>query len=150
VAGKLLTKPEDLERVTAAENAMPDSVAGVLVRANVDREQWITAGLPPTLHVMVNGRSIYSPLREDQGINAITYAAPDQLVASGYMWEENRKQLAFKPFVAVQSEGRGNVVAFTADPNYRAFMDGLNVVFLNAIFRAPGGGVRGGAAEELR
>jgi hypothetical protein len=150
VAGKLLTKPEDLEKLTAAENAMPDSVAGVLVRANVDREQWITAGLPPTLHVMVNGRSIYSPLREDQGINAITYAAPGQLVASGYMWEENRKQLAFKPFVAVQSEGRGNVVAFTADPNYRAFMDGLNVVFLNAIFRAPGGGLRGGAAEELR
>jgi hypothetical protein len=147
VPGKLFTKPEDLEKATTAENAMPDSVAGVLVRATVDRETWITAGLPPTLHVLVNGSAIYSPLREDQGSNAVVYAAPDQLVASGYMWEENRKQLAFKPFVAVQSEGRGNVVAFTADPNYRAYMDGLNVLFLNAVFRAPLGGGRGGAME---
>lgn len=147
VAGKILSKPEDLEKATAAENAMPDAVAGVLVRAQVDQEQWITAGVPPQVHALVNGRTIYSPLREDEGVNAVVYAAPEKLVASGYMWEENRKQLAFKPLVAVQSEGRGNVVAFTADPNYRAYMDGLNVLFLNAVFRAPLGGGRGGAEE---
>lgn len=29
------------------------------------------------------------------------------------------------------------VVGFTADPNTRAYMDGLNVLFLNAVFRGP-------------
>jgi hypothetical protein len=37
----------------------------------------------------------------------------------------------------VQNEQRGAVVAFTADPTFRAFMDGLNVIFLNAVFRGP-------------
>jgi hypothetical protein len=29
------------------------------------------------------------------------------------------------------------VVAFAEDPNYRAFMDGLNILFLNGIFCGP-------------
>jgi hypothetical protein len=37
----------------------------------------------------------------------------------------------------VQKHGRGVVVGFTADPNYRAYLDGLNVMFLNAVFRGP-------------
>jgi len=34
--------------------------------------------------------------------------------------------------------GRGHVIAFAEDPNYRAFMDGLNVMMLNAVFLGPG------------
>ena len=49
--------------------------------------------------------------------------------------EENRKQLAYKPFAVVQPDGRGFVIAFTQDPNVRAYLDGLNVIFANAIFR---------------
>jgi len=35
----------------------------------------------------------------------------------------------------VQREGRGHVIGFTNDPNFRGYMDGLNVFFLNAVFR---------------
>lgn len=143
--GRILAKPEDYEKAVQPEQALPDDVAGAMVRAKVDPEYWICAGLPETLNVLVNGRNIYSPLKQNQGINAITFAGPDELVASGLLWEENRKQLAYKPFVVVQSQGSGLVVGFTADPNYRAFIDGLNVVFLNSVFRAtPGRGGRGG------
>jgi hypothetical protein len=51
------------------------------------------------------------------------------------LWDENRQQLAYKPMAIVERSGRGTVIGFTADPNYRAYMDGLNVMFLNAIFR---------------
>jgi len=37
----------------------------------------------------------------------------------------------------VQQHGRGMAIGFTADPNYRAYMDGLNILLMNAIFRAP-------------
>jgi hypothetical protein len=60
------------------------------------------------------------------------------------MWEPNRKQLAYKPFVVVQHQGRGNIVAFTADPNFRGYMDGLNMLFLNAVFRGPAHATSGG------
>lgn len=127
---------------------VPDAVAGVLVKAKVDPETWVTAGLPETLNVLVDGRNIYAPLKRDKGVNAVVYEAPDKLLLSGYLWEENRKQLAFKPFLVLSNEGRGAVVGFTADPNFRAFMDGLNVAFLNAVFRFPGGPIRGGMADQ--
>ena len=50
--------------------------------------------------------------------------------------EENRKQLAYKPLVVVQRTGRGVVVGFTADPNFRAYVDGMNMLFMNALFRS--------------
>ena len=53
------------------------------------------------------------------------------------MWSENKKQLAWKPLAIVQRDGRGHIIGFTADPNYRAYMDGLNVLFLNAVFGGP-------------
>jgi hypothetical protein len=107
----------------------------VLLRARVDPEHWLAAGLPEILHVLVGGRDIFSPVPLDQGVNVAVYAGPDELLASGYLWEENRKQLAFKPFAISQSHGRGQVIGFTADPNTRAYLDGLNLIFLNAIFR---------------
>ncbi|MBI5085250.1 MAG: peptidase M14 [Acidobacteria bacterium] len=145
--GKILAKQEDFDKAVQADTELPDNVAGVLVKAKVDPETWVTAGLPETVNVLVDGRNIFSPLKRDRGVNAIVYAGAEELVQSGYLWEENRKQLAFKPFVAVQNEGRGAVVAFTADPNFRAYMDGLNVVFLNAVFRFPGAAARGGMEE---
>ncbi|MBI4891906.1 MAG: peptidase M14 [Acidobacteria bacterium] len=146
--GKLLAKQEDYEKAIQPDSQLPDAVAGVLVKAKVDPETWVTAGLPETVNVLVDGRYIFAPIKRDKGVNAIVYDAPDKLLLSGYIWEENRKQLAFKPFVVLSSEGRGNVVGFTSDPNFRAFMDGLNVAFLNAVFRAPTSLGRGGAEHE--
>ena len=34
--------------------------------------------------------------------------------------------------------GRGHVVAFAEDPNFRAYFDGLNGLFMNAVFLGPG------------
>lgn len=147
VPGKVFEKLEDYEKAIRDERELPSEVAGVLLRARPDPDAWISAGLPETLHVLFDGRAIYSPLKTNEGLNAVIFEAPDKLLASGLLWEENRKQLAFKPFVAVQNEGRGSVVAFTADPNFRAYMDGLNVLFLNAVFRGPAVGGRTPGAE---
>jgi hypothetical protein len=90
-----------------------------------------------TVYAMVEGRAIYTPIKSDKGVNAVYFDAPDKLVASGHMWAENRKQLAFKPLVVSTTSGRGIVVGFTEDPNFRGFNDGMNVLFLNAVFRGP-------------
>jgi hypothetical protein len=134
-ASRLLASEEDYNRAIQADSEMPDAVAGVLVKARLDGEHWVAAGLDKPVHVLVEGRSIYTPVKLDRGVNAAIYLGADQLLASGYLWEENRKQLAFKPFVVVQPQGRGAVIGFTSDPNFRAYMDGLNVLFLNAVFR---------------
>jgi len=103
----------------------------------VNTEHWVTAGLPDMVTVLASGRAIFTPIKLDKGVNAASFVGPDQLLASGYIWEQNRKQLAYKPFVVVQRSGRGNVIGFTEDPNFRGYMDGLNLLFLNAVFRGP-------------
>lgn len=120
----------------AETSGPPDSIAGALVRARVDGEHWLGAGAAPIVHVLYEGNDVYTPLRLDDGENVVRFDPPGSVLASGEMWPENRDQLAFKPFLAVEEQGEGYVIAFTADPTSRALMDGLEVLFANAVFRA--------------
>jgi hypothetical protein len=150
VAGTAIASEADFEKVTRAATELPDSVPGAIARARVRPDFWLTVGLGEAVYTMVEGRAIYAPLKADRGINAVYYDAADKLVASGHLWAENKKQLAFKPVVATANSGRGIVVGFTQDPNFRAIEDGLNLLFLNAIFRGPAHSRVGGGfgAEE--
>lgn len=135
VAGQYLSEEEQYNDLTAALDSNPYPVAGVLVRADVHPEHWLSAGVAPVLNVLIRGSDIYTPIRINDGVNVARFQGPDDLLASGYIWDENRRQLAFKPFVVQESLGAGEVIAFTQDPTVRAYLDGLNVILMNAIFR---------------
>ena len=135
--GKIFPDEASYLKAIQADSELPDAVQGVIARARPDPDHWLTVGLPETVNALVEGRAVYSPIKLDKGVNAAVFLAADKLLASGYMWAENKRQLAFKPLVVIQNEGRGSVIGFTSDPNYRAFVDGLNVLFLNAVFRGP-------------
>jgi hypothetical protein len=107
------------------------------VRARVDTDHWITSGSSETLNALVQGDATYSPLKLDQGGNPVVFVGAEDLVVSDHPWDENRLQLAFKPMVMVQEHGRGRVIGFVGDPTYRAYLDGLNVLLVNAVFRGP-------------
>ncbi len=135
VKGQYLTELEEYQDQIVALEDDPDAVAGVLVRADVHPEHWLSAGVAPVLNVLVRGTDVYTPIRINDGVNVVRFQGPDDLLASGYIWDENRRQLAYKPFVIQQSQGAGEVIAFTQDPTVRAYLDGLNVILMNAIFR---------------
>jgi len=135
VKGSYLSDESAYQTSITPEKDSPDSVGGVLIRADVDPDHWLGAGVASTLNVLVGGSDIYTPLKLDEGVNVAVFRAADDLLASGYLWEENRKQLAYKPFVVAQPSGKGYVIGFTQDPNVRAYLDGLNIIFMNAILR---------------
>jgi hypothetical protein len=143
--GTVIASEADFEKVTRANAELPDSVPGAIARARVKQDFWLTAGLGETVYTMVEGRAIYAPLKADRGVNAVYFDAAEKLVASGHLWAENKKQLAFKPLVVTGNSGRGVVIGFTQDPNFRAIEDGLNLLFLNAVFKGPAH-ARGGFA----
>jgi len=151
VPGKIYANDDEFEKATQPDTQAPWPAHGFLAKAKVDQEQWISAGVPESVYALVSGSTIFTPVKADRGVNAVVYAGADQVLASGYSWEEFRKQLAYKPLLIVQRDGRGNEIGFTADPNYRGYMDGLNLLFVNAVFRGPahaGGGGGGGREEE--
>jgi hypothetical protein len=135
VQGSYLSDQSAYQASIAPEKDSPDPVAGVLIRADVDPDHWLGAGVASTLNVLAGGSDIYTPLKLDKGVNVAVFRAEDDLLASGYLWEQNRKQLAYKPFVVAQPSGKGYVIGFTQDPNVRAYLDGLNTIFMNAILR---------------
>ena len=87
--------------------------------------------------MLVESNLILTPIKLDRGRNVAVYLPSDKAVASGLIWEGARKQIGQKAYLIHQPMGRGNVIAFAEDPNYRAFMGGLNLMFLNGIFFGP-------------
>lgn len=113
----------------------PDRVPGIIARTEVDQEHWLTAGVPPQLYTNYIGDEVYKPLPIAKGRNVISFTGAEELVAGGYLWDENRGQIAHSPYLMVQPEQRGLLIAFTQEPNLRAYQHGHFVVLLNAIFR---------------
>ena len=131
------TQPYELERAIQPEEELPDRTPGAIMRIQLDTEHWLAFGYEGYTNVVVDSRNIFAPLKLDQGRNVGVYLPPDQVLLSGFTWDASRKQLGNKAYLMYQPRQRGHVVAFAEDPNYRAFCDGLNLLFLNAVFFGP-------------
>ena len=136
VDGLLIKDRAELVSISENEKDNPDYVAGVLANINVDQEHWLTAGVHEKLTAIALGNDIYTPIKLASGKNLAWFSDAENVLASGYLWEENKKQLAFKPYLIHQPMGEGMVIAFTQEPTTRAYLDGLNIMLMNTIFRA--------------
>jgi Zinc carboxypeptidase len=117
----------------------PDNIPGAILRVKLDNTHWLAFGYGEGSQIIVDSNRIYTPLNANTGRNVGLYCAdPEKLMVSGFAWEETLKQFAGKACLIWQPSGSGNVVAFSEDPNFRAFQDGTNLLFLNAVFFGPG------------
>ncbi len=130
-------KPLDLEKATLPKDEPPFATSGALLKANLDREHWLAAGTDGDLHGMVEGSRVFTPITLDKGRNVATWASGDDAVAAGLVWPESKAQLANKAAVIAQPRGRGHVIAFAEDPNFRAFTEGTELLFINAVLLGP-------------
>lgn len=119
------------------QQALPDTLPGALLNVVAERDHFLSAGYDDGAVVLATGTQIFTPLGRDDGINVLRFAAPANLIASGYVWDENRRQLAYKPYLMAQRQGRGLVIGFAHDPSTRAYLDGLDLLIANAVLIAP-------------
>ena len=115
----------------------PDPVPGAFLRATVYDDHFVTFGSPAEVFPLINTDLILAPLKPTDGRNLVNFAARDLLV-SGFCWPQTLELMAGKPLVVYQSLGKGHVVAFADDPNYRAMTPTSQRFFLNAVFFGPG------------
>ncbi|MCY4398278.1 MAG: M14 family zinc carboxypeptidase [Gemmatimonadetes bacterium] len=120
------------------EDESPEGVPGAILRTLLDTEHWLAAGTDGEIGVLVQGSRVFRPITLDQGTNVGRYADLDSLILGGIVWEESRPQLASKAFLIHQPVGRGQVVAFAEDPNYRAYTEATQLLFMNAVLLGPG------------
>ena len=130
-------QPFDLARAVEPTRELPTLVPGAIANTVADTEHWLTSGLDGSVPVSVQGQRVFSPLTLDKGRNVVVFAPRERLVASGIIWDESQAQLPGKPYVMHQPSGRGHVVAFTDDPNNRAFAEATQLLFMNAVLLGP-------------
>ena len=55
-------------------------------------------------------------------------------LASGYVYPHNLAQISNSGAISISGYGRGKIIGFVDNPNFRAFWFGTNKLFMNAIF----------------
>ncbi len=131
-------QPIDYMRAITPRDEPPEQTPGAIVRTVLDTTDWLAAGTDGEIGVLVEGSRVFSPIRLDRGVNVGRYADADHLVLGGIVWDEAKPQLAHKAFLIKQPVGRGLVIAFAEDPNYRAYAEATELLFVNAVLLGPG------------
>ena len=127
----------DYNRAITPERARPDPIAGAILQGRLDTEHWLTAGLDADFQVMVDGQRVFTPLKLDKGVNVGVYANVDRLAVSGIVWKENKDSYAQKAFLIDEPLGAGHVIAFAEEPNFRAYSQASELLFMNAVLLGP-------------
>ena len=130
-------KPLDLEKAIQPERERPESTPGAMLRVELDNEHWLAAGTDGEVQAIVEGQRVFTPVKLDQGRNVGVYARKDRLVAGGLVWNDAQELLAQKAYLIDQPLGQGRVIAFAEDPNYRAFTEATQLLFMNAVLLGP-------------
>jgi len=130
-------KPFDLEKALQPERERPETTPGALLRVLLDQEHWLSAGSDGEIQALVESQRVFTPVKLDKGVNVGLYAPLDRLMVSGLAWKEAQQQLAQKAFLIDQPLGDGHVIAFAEEPNYRAFTEATQLLFLNAVLLGP-------------
>ncbi|MGB0880244.1 MAG: M14 family metallopeptidase [Polaribacter sp.] len=107
-------------------------IGGAIFEANIDRSHPINFGYKNDKIALFRNTTIFMNADKKSYNNPIQYTSSPLL--SGYVSKENLKQLKNTVPFKVQKIGKGKVLVFTDNTNFRAFWYGTNKLLMNAIF----------------
>lgn len=124
----------------AGKDAQRIDAPGALVRARLDGETWLSAGLGAELPVLVGSSRVYLPPEgPPAGARRVVarFAPAAEFHLAGHLWPETRERLPEAVFAYEERVGRGRVIAFAEDVNFRGYWRGTDRLFLNAVLLGP-------------
>lgn len=107
-------------------------IGGAIFNAQLDRSHPINFGYKNDKLALFRNSTIFIKADSNSYNNPIQYTKNPLL--SGYISEENLDSLSSTVPLKIASIGRGTIVAFTDNTNFRAFWYGTNKLLMNAIF----------------
>jgi Zinc carboxypeptidase len=129
-------KPEEKPAPKKAATE-PVAVPGAAFRARINRDHFLSYGYnSDSMVVMMDGDAFFRPSKE--GANVVSFNADGRLAVSGFTWPDNTEDLLRgTSFVIDEKVGRGHVIMFAEDPNFRFLWRTSAQMFLNSILLAP-------------
>lgn len=106
-------------------------VGGTIFEARLDQTHPLAYGMASTIPIFRNRSSFHEPAKQP-GTNVAVLT--DSPLLSGYISEEKLEMAPGSAVLVATRSGRGRVIVFMDNPNFRAFWWGTNGLFLNAVF----------------
>ncbi len=107
-------------------------IGGAIFEANIDRSHPINFGYKNDKIALFRNTTVFIKPDKKSYNNPIQYTQNPLL--SGYISKENAKEIKGTIPFKVRRLGRGRVIVFTDNTNFRAFWYGTNKLLMNAIF----------------
>ena len=107
-------------------------IGGAIFETKIDRSHPIAFGYKNDKLPVFRNSTLFLEPAKDSYNNPILYT--ENPLLSGYISKPNLKKLANTAAFKVGGMGRGNVIYFTDNNNFRAFWYGTNKLLMNAIF----------------
>ncbi|MDG2194607.1 MAG: M14 family metallopeptidase [Polaribacter sp.] len=129
------TKIDTIENVSFEDKSKQSGaqyIGGAIFEARLDRSHPINFGYKNDKLALFRNTTVFIKPNKKSFNNPIQYTASPLL--SGYISKENLKELKNTVPFQAQRMGRGRVLVFTDNTNFRAFWYGTNKLLMNAIF----------------
>lgn len=124
---------------SARPGRVPEAVPGAIMRATLDRTTPLTYGYEgQTLPVLVASAYFFRPSKE--GTNAAVFSADagaQPLHVAGFVWPTTEQLLRGTAYVMEEPTGKGHVVLYAEDPNFRAIWRSTTRLFFNSFLFQP-------------
>ncbi len=116
------------------------SPTGVIFDVLLDNERWLAFGCNEHVPAGLYTNAAFMSKSPVQTIGRITDAESCRL--SGLLWPEARERWAKTAYVTREASGKGQVILFAGDPDFRGYWKGTARLFTNALALGPGFGTR--------
>jgi hypothetical protein len=114
------------------DQARIESVSGVILQADLDPTHPLNYGIGGNTIPVFKNNNLFVKLPDND------YNAPVKLgempLLSGFLSVSNKKNVSNSAWTLVNKRGRGAIISFTDNPNFRGYWLGTNKLFLNAIY----------------
>ncbi len=109
-----------------------NSISGVVLEAAIDPTHPVAFGIEKNQMPVLKNNNLFIKKSSDP------YATPvmikEQPLLTGYLSRENKEKVENTAWCLVGKKGRGKIISFVDNPNFRGYWYGTNKLFLNAIF----------------
>ncbi|MDH3628419.1 MAG: M14 family zinc carboxypeptidase [Acidobacteriota bacterium] len=113
---------------------------GVFLRIELDQQIWLNWGLGDSIPALINSRDTLVATQPVQV--AARFAEVDQLHLGGLLWPEAAGRWAQTAYLTREGVGRGQVILFPNEPEFRGWTLGTRRLLVQAIVAGPGLGTR--------
>lgn len=110
-------------------------VSGAAFRTEISDRSFLTFGVTSPPAVLIDGDLALRPL-DSKSSNVVRIVSSDPL-AAGFAWPDSIERLKGAPYLVLEDAGKGKVITFTDDPNFRLFWRGTYPLLMNAILYGP-------------